>query len=79
MLLGMRRGRTNPCNEAMNGLQQSSRDVRGFCTVAITWLRMSNRQHLPTNPLLSAVALDFSFTRQAPRNQIPHETEQNHL
>jgi transposase len=61
---GMLDNRSNAYVEAMNGLlQQAKRAARGFKTaknfIAIAYLRMSKLHHLPTNPLVPAIAPNY--------------------
>jgi transposase len=76
---GMLDGRSNAYVEAMNGLlQQTKTAARGFRTVknfvAIAYLRMSKLQHLPQNPLRSAVSRTDCATQYRSGRQVPYKT-----
>ena len=65
---GMLDGRSNAYVEAMNGLlQQTKRAARGFRNIenfiSIAYLRMSKLKHLPSNPLVPAIARDYGRYR----------------
>ena len=68
VLRGMLDGRSNAYVEAMNGLlQQTKTAARGFRNIenfiAMAYLRMSKLEHLPKNPLLSAIPRDYGRYR----------------